>query len=119
MRFLLLFKPKSMMTTFEKVRDIASAQRVLIWVLTGSVVAWLIPFGMVISIPLLIYSVCRLAIALQLSVPSTMVYVTGLFFPILGLLCLLAVNDKATLALRGAGVHVGVLGARPGDLPAV
>ncbi len=36
--------------------------------------------------------------------------------PIIGLLCLLVLNSRATNALKAAGVHVGLMGAGSADL---
>ena len=41
------------------------------------------------------------------------IYVLGLFVPILGLLLLLSISRTANRELRGAGIKVGLLGANP------
>lgn len=61
-------------------------------------------------------------IALSASVYNvlfTILFVLLLFIPLLGLIALLIVNQKATSILNKAGVKVGLLGAKASTLPEI
>ena len=59
-----------------------------------------------------VFSIFRLAAIYRGNVVAFL-YVIGLLVPLLGLLLLLSISNKATKELRKAGVRVGILGADP------
>lgn len=69
------------------------------------------------AIGLQLYGCFRLARGLGWNVAITVVCLILMFVPIIGLLTLLILNQKATTALRAAGLHVGLLGVRTSELP--
>ena len=91
-----------------ELRNIASAQKLTIWVVLIGLFTW--PF----SIPLSLYAVWRLADSLN---RSPILYMFGiLFIPFVGVILLLQLNGEATRRLQDAGVRVGLFGANKSDL---
>lgn len=64
------------------------------------------------AIVLAIFGVIRVARAFDYSTGMKVLFCVLLFIPLVSLLVLLYLNDKATTALKDAGYRVGVLGVR-------
>lgn len=60
------------------------------------------------------YGVYMLAKALRMS--GAILYAIAMFLPLISLLVLLVLNDKATKVLQNSGVRVGLMGADCADL---
>jgi hypothetical protein len=99
------------------VNRLASGQKLAILAVILGLVGNLYWPVMFISLPLMLYSMFRMSHALRLSTVATTLLLIAMFVPVVGLICLLAVNARATSRLREAGIKVGLLGARTKDLP--
>jgi len=112
--------------TKDELHTIAAAQRLVI----ASVFAYLLaivvyevaaasasldlrPLGYAAAIFAMV-AIYRLATALRRVSPLT--WSLGMLLPIVGLILLLVLSQKATGVLKAAGVHVGLLGARLKDI---
>ncbi len=83
----------------------------------ASILGWVIPFGFLLAIPFQLYAVFRLARANGNSVGVTILLMLLMFVPLVSLIVLLVINNRATNLLRGAGIRVGLMGAKTGELP--
>lgn len=99
------------------VRAVGIAQRLLLWAVLASILGWIIPFAFLVTIPFQLYCVYKLAKALELGTGALILYLTAMFIPLVSLICLLVLNSKATSVLRDAGIKVGLMGAKPSELP--
>jgi len=98
------------------IREIGLAQRLLV----KSVLATLLgvfPILFLIIVPFQLYAIVRMSGALKMPVPIRVLIAVLMFIPIVALVPLLMINNKATKVLRARGVHVGLMGARKADLP--
>ena len=94
---------------------IARSQRHVLWALLASLLLVPLPGAMLIVGPvrgLFTYRLARHVYAGWAAILITMLSMLPLF----GLLVLLAINARATRALREYGLHVGFLGVDPGAL---
>ncbi|BDU73432.1 hypothetical protein [Mesoterricola silvestris] len=104
----------------DKVKDVAKAQRHLIYAILASLVGnglmnanaglglLVIPLALCIA-GFTIWCVFNLCKALVLG-PA--LWIVAMFIPLVNLICLVVLNQKATTYLKGQGVRVGFLGAR-------
>lgn len=99
-----------------QIRAVGKAQRLFLWAVLASLL-WFIPYSFIV-LPFQLYCVWNLAKSLGLSTGISAVYIILMFIPIVNLIALLVLNEKATCALRNAGIRVGLMGARPSDLRA-
>lgn len=91
------------------IREIAVAQRRLMWaILLGVIAVPLFPL-LLIAVPLQIYRTARLASCLG---SNPLVWGVGACVPYVGLLVLLVLNAQATSTLKAAGIPVGLMGAK-------
>jgi len=67
-------------------------------------------------IPLQLYFIYKLASALKSGAP--VLWMIGMFFPLISLILLLILTDRATKAIRAAGFRVGLMGATISDIEA-
>lgn len=110
--------------TLEERRRIAKFQKLVLWsvlanILSIFIVSAIPRLGILISLSLIIfqiYSIYNLGKALKLSMAWIVLFLIGLFIPLVGLLCLLSINSQATKALQDAGVKVGLMGANPDEI---
>jgi hypothetical protein len=63
-----------------------------------------------------IFALYKLGKTLKLSAAWMLLFIIGLFIPILGLLILLLMHNRAMKAMRAAGVPVGFMGANPNSI---
>ena len=122
------------------VRGVGLAQRRLMWVILGAILLTisLVAGGAITSavsgpaaivvlavmllvrlalIALMMICVYQMTAALGWSMAGRVVCVVCMIIPLVGLILLLVVNQSATNLLRRAGVRVGLMGPRVGDLP--
>jgi len=123
-RWLIQIKERNMHRAKEvDLRMVGLAQRIAIWGFLAVVAANLlqifvkISFLQIIAIPFLIYGVFRLARSLGLHIVETIVYCVLLVIPIIGILALWNLINKATKILHAKGIKVGVMGPIVEDLP--
>lgn len=95
--------------------DIAKAQKGVLYCVLANIVLLFFPPLVLFVIPFQLYFVYRLATALRLDYP--LLWAIGMFFPIISLILLLILSQKATAAIRAAGFHVGLMGANLKDIP--
>jgi hypothetical protein len=109
-------------------RQVASRQRAIMLCILGYIVAYVLIF---VSPPALKIVFALVVLGLQITAAvfvfmlSLSVYNTAVgivmgiltLIPIVGLIPLLIINGKATRILRAHGVHVGLLGANPKQVP--
>jgi len=117
-----------MSTTFSRLelQEIAKYHRLLLWSILAAVVANLSslslgdqPIGLLVyfaAAAFQIFTLYKLGTSLKLSVVWMVLFVVGLFVPLLGLLILLSMHDKAMKAMKAAGVKVGFMGADPNSI---
>ena len=108
-----------MTTLGSNVRAVGLAQRLLLWAILTSIVGWLLLPLVILAIPFQLYAVFKLAKALTLSTSSAVMYFVAMFIPIVSLICLVVLNNKATVLLQEHGIRVGLMGAKRSDLPPV
>ena len=73
---------------------------------------------MLLTIPFQLYSVYKLAKALEMSSGASSGWLVAMFIPLVSLICLPVLNSRATKVLKQAGIRVGLMGAKVTDLPA-
>ena len=95
------------------VMEVAKWQKSIIWMILISIVAAFIPFATIATAIIQIYFIYKLASAIRST--NAWVYIILAFVPLVGLLALFHINEKATRILRANGVYVGFLGARISD----
>jgi hypothetical protein len=107
------------------IRGVGLAQRNLLWVVFAAVAinggyfaGVLPPIAIWLVIPFQLYSVYKLSRALQMSTGASVAWLVAMLIPLVGLICLLVLNGKATRVLKQAGIRVGLMGTRGVDLPA-
>lgn len=121
------------------VRRVGLAQRRIMWIILGAILL-LVSFGMGAAITptsgaamflvlglllvlrlgmlvLMMIGVYQLASALGSGTGTCVLYVIGMLIPLVSLIILLTVNQKATNLLKRNGIKVGLMGAKVSDLP--
>jgi hypothetical protein len=121
------------------VRQVGLAQRRIMWIILGAILmtasfvggavitptsgsAQIVVIGLLLvlrlaMIALMMIGVYQLASALRYGVASCVLYTIGMLVPLVSLIILLSLNQKATNVLRHSGIKVGLMGARLSDLP--
>jgi TPR repeat protein len=97
-------------------REVGLAQRLLIWGVLTSILG-VFPILLVAVVPLLLYCTWRILSALQLDNIAKVFCILLMVVPLANSITLLVLNRKATRALQSAGIKVGLMGAKPSDLP--
>ncbi|OCQ96692.1 hypothetical protein AMR42_02675 [Limnothrix sp. PR1529] len=117
-----------MSTAFSRLelQRIAKDHRLLLWSILAGLIAILVRFligdeltSWILYLAAGIFQVValyKLGRSLKLSIVWMTLLVIGLFIPLLGLLILLLVHDKAMKAMKSAGVPVGFMGADPNSI---
>jgi sugar phosphate permease len=112
-----------MSTTFSRLelQKIAKYHKLLLWSILAAIAANLSrfylgdhPIGLLVyfgAAAFQIFTLYKLGKSLQLSIVWIILFILGLFVPLLGLLILLLMHDKAMKAMKAAGVKVGFMGA--------
>jgi len=107
---------KAVAQTELDLREVGLSQRLLVW----AILAWFpgfFPPAMFLTIPFQLYCVYRLAKAMKLGVPITVMSLLLILVPLISLIVLLGMNQRAIKTLRAGGIRVGLMGARKEDLP--
>jgi hypothetical protein len=112
--------------TRPELQEIAKNHRLLLWSILVTILANLSsysidnrPIGLVTyfaAAGFRIFAVYKLGRALKFSVIWMLVFILGLFVPILGLLVLLLMHDRAMKAMKAAGIKVGFMGTDPNSI---
>jgi hypothetical protein len=97
-----------------ELKEIAQAQRLLLWSILAGIAAFGFKLLLVLTIPFQVWAAYNLSKKLNLRLAWLWTILT--IIPLIGLIVLLVINSKATSALRAAGVRVGLLGANLNDL---
>jgi hypothetical protein len=97
-----------------ELKEIAQAQRLLLWSILAGIAAFGFKLLLVLTIPFQVWAAYNLGKKLNLRLAWLWTILT--IIPLVGLIILLVINSKATSALRTAGVRVGLLGANLNDL---
>lgn len=97
-----------------ELKEIAQAQRLLLWSILAGIAAFGFKLLLVLTIPFQVWAAYNLSKKLNLRLAWLWTILT--IIPLVGLIILLVINSKATSALRAAGVRVGLLGANLNDL---
>jgi hypothetical protein len=93
----------------ERILKIAKAQKSILWCILCNLICLFIPLFYLIVIPVQIYFVYQLAAALEVGVP--ILWAAGMLVPLLSLILLLILSQRATNEIRNAGFNVGLMGA--------
>lgn len=112
--------------TRPELQKIAKYHKLLLWSILAAILANLTSFfldNQTIGLPVYlaaaafqIFSLYKLGRSLKLSMVWMVLLILGLFVPVLGLIILLLVHDKAMKALKAAGIPVGFMGADPNSI---
>ena len=89
--------------------NIARAQKGILWCILATFVALAIPIAFLIILPFQIYYTYKLAQSLECGPP--ILWCIVMFVPLLSLIFLLILSQKATGRLKDAGFKVGLMGA--------
>jgi hypothetical protein len=111
-----------------QIREVAHAQRSLIWAIFGVFAYWLAlsrlvhpPITIILFVAVLVelLLVYQLAKALKFNVIQHILFLIAVLIPIwwINLICLLTLSYRARKFLKNAGVKVGLMGVKPSDLP--
>jgi hypothetical protein len=94
----------------ENLREIASAQRMMVW----GILLWpvgFVPPAVFVTSPFQLYCVYRLAKAIKLDTAVVAVAMLLILAPVICLFAMLWINAKAIRILRANGVEIGLMGA--------
>ena len=118
-----------MSTTFSRLelQEIANDHRLLLWSIPVAFVANVCnlfsgnkPIGLLMYLAAAaafqLFTLYKVGTSLKLSVVWIVLFMVGLFVPLLGLLILLSIHYKAMKAMKAAGVKVGFMGADPNSI---
>lgn len=98
-----------------EIANIAKWQKAIIWLVIASFIAFFIPQAFWITGIISLVFIYLLARALRSNV-AWLYAVLGLI-PLVGLIVLLVINNKATQTLKRRGIRVGLMGAKRSDIP--
>jgi hypothetical protein len=109
-------------------RQVASRQRAIMLCILGYIAAYVLmfltpsPINLVFAVAVIGLSITAAVFVFMLSLSvynTTVGIVMGILtlIPIVGLITLLIINGKATRTLRAHGIHVGLRGANPKQVP--
>lgn len=117
-----------MSTTYtrKELQEIAINHRLLLWSILAAIIANISRFyisnqaiGIVVyfaAVGFEIFTLYKLGRALKLSVIWILMFILGLFVPLIGLILLLLMHDRAMKAMKAAGIKVGFMGADPNSI---
>jgi hypothetical protein len=93
---------------------VAKKQKAIIWLIPVSLAGFLFPPAWIVMDVVQIVFVYQLAKSLKLG--DAWAWCIGMIIPVVSLILLLVLNGKATAAIRGKGVKVGLMGADKAQL---
>ncbi|HIK14957.1 MAG TPA: hypothetical protein IGS53_06635 [Leptolyngbyaceae cyanobacterium M33_DOE_097] len=117
-----------MSTAFSRpeLQAIAKYHRLLLWSILAAIIANLSrlslgdqPIGLLVyflAAVFQIFALYKLGRTLKLSIVWMILLIVGLFIPLIGLLILLLMHDKAMKVMKSSGVKVGFMGADPDSI---
>jgi energy-coupling factor transporter transmembrane protein EcfT len=88
--------------------NVGKKQKAIIWLVLASIAAFFIPFAPFIVGVIGIIFVAQLAAAQKL--PVAWLWAFSQIIPLVSLICLLILNQKATNILKSKGIKVGLMG---------
>jgi hypothetical protein len=98
------------------IREVGLAQRMAIWGVISGLLAGFPP-ALIVVIPFQLYCYYKLARSLDLHLGIIVLCTLLMVIPLVSMLTLLILNQKATKILKNAGIRVGLMGAQKADLP--
>jgi len=102
--------------SLDETLQIAKAQKGVIWCILGNLICILVPFAFLVALPFQMYYIYRLASSLRAGLP--VLWLLGMFVPLLSLILLLILSSRSTAAIRAAGFRVGLMGAKIREIEA-
>ena len=96
---------------------IAKYQKGILWCVLCNLLCFALPFAFLVVIPIQLYFVYKLSSSLKQGFP--ILWCIGIFIPLLSLIMLLILSQKATSALKEKGISVGLMGAKIADVEGV
>jgi hypothetical protein len=109
-----------------ELQEVAKYHRLLLWSLLAAIAANLAYrslgeafigiFVYLAAAVLQIFAIYKLGKSLKISRTYMLLLIVGLFVPLLGLLILLFMHDKAMKTMKSAGIKVGFMGADPASI---
>lgn len=107
-------------TSVRSIKDVALGQRLMILAIVVNIVAYIATRSMailglllaVVGLALAVTGMIRATNGLGFSTPRKLLYVIGLFVPLVALIVLATVSAEATKLLRANGYQVGFFGAK-------
>ena len=100
--------------TNAEVVAVAKKQKAIIWLILASLTVFVFPPAWIVITIVQMVFVYQFAKTLKLGAPW--VWCIGMIIPFVSLILLLVLNAKATTAIRGKGVRVGLMGADKAQL---
>lgn len=103
-------------------QEVAAGQRLLILAIAVNIVAYIVSnsvdwiIGLLIAlggVAIAIIGMVRVTSGLSFSTPRKVLYVIGLFIPVVSIIVLAMASAEATKTLRANGYKVGFFGAKP------
>lgn len=98
-----------MTTESDRLFSIAKAQKGILWCILANLVGLVIPFLFLVVLPFQLYYIYKLAESLECGPP--ILWCIGMFIPLVSLILLLILSQKATTRLKDSGCKVGLMGA--------
>ena len=97
-----------------EILQIASRQKIMIWLILASFIAVFIPYALLVTGIISLVLIYQQAKTLRL--PFAWIYAVLSLIPIICSLILILVNTRATAAMKCRNIHVGLMGAKKSDL---
>jgi hypothetical protein len=97
-----------------EVLAVAKAQKGVLWCVLANLACFAFPPLYLAVLPFQLYFIYKLASALKSKVP--ILWVLGMFVPLLSLILLLVLSQGATKAIQSAGFKVGLMGAKVSEI---
>jgi hypothetical protein len=97
-----------------EVLAVAKAQKGVLWCVLANLACIAFPPLYLVVLPFQLYFIYKLASALKSKVP--ILWVLGMFLPLLSLILLLILSQGATRAIQAAGFKVGLMGAKVSEI---
>lgn len=97
--------------------EVAKYQAYIQWLVLASLVAMFIPYATILTGIIGLFFIYKLASALRSTV--AWLYIIAGFMPLIGLLALLDLVQKASKVLKANGISIGIMGARMNDFDSI
>lgn len=97
--------------------DVAKYQSYIQWLVLASLVAMFIPYATILTGIIGLFFIYKLASALRSKV--AWLYIIASFMPLIGLLALLDLVQRASKVLKANGIKIGIMGAKMNDFDSI